>query len=91
MKVNIRFLKQGIVHMDMPDDATTEQMRNIAQGYLNNRSNHELIFAMADCTPTEMSPSIFDDESFNVDAIERDDESYELLYANNLWKAYLKE
>jgi len=89
-QVNIRFLKQGLIPLDVPLNASIEEIQKLGKQYINTMSDRDLLYSMSDCIPSGMNPSRFDDASFNVDAIE-DAETYELLYSNDLWNAYLKE
>ena len=91
MKVNVRFLKQGLVKMNIPDNISIEETKELCKEQLNSMSDQDLLISMSDCVPSGNNPSRFDDASFNVDAIEEDNEDYTLLYSNELWNQYLKE
>jgi len=89
-QVNILFLKQGLVPLEIPINSSIEEIQRLGKQQLNSMSDIDLLYAMSDCIPSGKNPSRFDDASFNVDAIE-DADTYELLYSNNLWDEYLKE
>ncbi|MFW9602510.1 MAG: hypothetical protein ACMV1B_09335 [Prevotella sp.] len=88
-QLSIRFLKQGLVHIEVPIETSTAEVLELAKSQLDIMSDQDLVMAMSDCTPSGLHPSRFDADSFRVEAIE--DEEYNLLYATPLWKAYANE
>jgi hypothetical protein len=88
-QLSIRFLKQGIVHIEVPTEVSIEETLELAKAKLDSMSNQDLVRAMSDYTPSGSNPSRFDADSFQVEAVE--DEEYNLLYATPLWKAYINE
>ena len=87
----IRFLKQGLVTIDMPDNLSIDEQIEFAKNHLDTMSDQDLVMAMSDCTPSGNNPSRFDSDSFQVEALEDPDNNYELLYYTNLWEVYLNE
>ena len=88
-QLSIRFLKQGLIHIEVPTNTSIEDITELAKSQLDSMSDQDLVMAMSDCTPSGTNPSRFDSDSFQVEAIE--DEEFNLLYATPLWKAYLNE
>ena len=88
-QLSIRFLKQGLIHIEVPTNTSVEDITELAKSQLDSMSDQDLVMAMSDYTPSGTNPSRFDSDSFQVEAIE--DEEYNLLYATPLWKAYLNE
>ena len=88
-QLSIRFLKQGLIHIEVPTNTSIEDITELAKSQLDSMSDQDLVMAMSDYTPSGINPSRFDSDSFQVEAIE--DEEYNLLYATPLWKAYLNE
>ncbi len=88
-QVSIRFLKQGLLHMEVAENSNIEDIRQLAKNLIDNTSDQDLVMAMSDCTPSGPNPTRFDSDSFQVEAIE--DEEFNLLYATSLWEAYLNE
>lgn len=92
--VNIRFLKQGLLEIDVPDGSTIEEMVELGKKALDEASDQDLVMAMQDIMPNfkSLSVSRFDADSFQVEAIERkSDDDYETLYSTELWKEYIGE
>jgi hypothetical protein len=88
-QLSIRFLKQGLIHIEVPIESSTEEVLELAKSQLDSMSDRELVIAMSDYTPSNLSQSVFDADNFQVEAIE--DEEYNLLYATTLWKDYINE
>jgi len=86
--INIRFLKQGLLTLDVPVDSTIEQMEQLGKQFMDKQSDHTLAMAMSDYIPCNDNPSRFDADSFQVEAIEDPTDDYEYTYQTNLWKAY---
>lgn len=87
--VNIRFLKQGLVALTVPIAASVEDIIELGNAQLATMSDQDLVMAMSDCTPSGENPSIFDSDSFQVDAIELPDLDYEYSYMSPTWRAYV--
>jgi hypothetical protein len=88
-QLSIRFLKQGLVHIEVPTESSIEETLELAKSKLDSMSDQDLVIAMSDCTPSGPNPSRFDADSFQIEAVE--DEEYNLLYATTLWKDYINE
>jgi hypothetical protein len=88
-QLSIRFIKQGLVHIEVPAESSIEETLKLAKSKLDSISDRELVIAMSDCTTSDLSQSVFDADSFQVEAIE--DEEYDLLYTTALWEAYINE
>lgn len=86
--VNIRFLKQGLIELSVPTDASIEDIIELGKAKLDTMSDRDLVMAMSDYTPSDLNPSIFDSASFQVEAIELPDSEYEYAYMTDLWKEY---
>jgi len=85
-QIQIRFLKQGLLHMEVPEDATIGQIELLGKEFIDNSSDQELFMAMSDCIPSGANPTRFDADNFQVEAIES--EELELLYSTPLWDEY---
>jgi hypothetical protein len=89
MKVQIKFLKQGTINVEIPDRDNIEDIKAISKSMIDCSSDNELINAMHDWVPNSVCPTVFDIDNFQVEAIE--DEDNNLIYASDLWKEYTKE
>jgi hypothetical protein len=87
----IRFLKQGLIEIEVPDSYFTDDIIAKGKETLDEMSDQDLVMAMRDCIPSGKYPSMFDKGSFQVEAVEDADEEYELIYSTNLWQEYLNE
>ena len=84
--IQARFLKCGLLHLDVPADSTIEQMQVLGKQFIDDCWDSDLIHAMEDVEACEMSPSRFDADSFTVECIESAD--YDVLYSTPLWDEY---
>ena len=87
MKVQLRFLKQDLIHFELEEDTTVEEMKRWGKEYIGTLSDQDLLFAMLDCIPSKSNLTRFDFDSFQIDAIEN--EEFNLLYSTPLWDTYL--
>jgi len=87
--IAIRFLKQGLLEIEVPENSTVEKMRELGKQALSNASDQELQMAMQDIMPNfkELSVSRFDADSFQVEAIEIDEDGT-TVYTTPLWNLY---
>ena len=86
--IHIRFLKQGLLTIEVPDDSSLLDMQELGKDALDTASDQDLIMAMSEVVPSGNTPTRFDADSFQVEAIESDE--YVILYETDLWKEYLK-
>ena len=89
MKVNIRFLKAGLVTFEVPDGTSLQDIKELGKEKLDSMSDQELVLSMSDCIPCGINPSRFDTDSFQVEAIELPNTELEYDYYTDLWKAYV--
>jgi hypothetical protein len=87
--INIRFLKQGLLEVEVPEDSTVEDMLELGKQALDNASDQDLQMAMQDIMPNfkALSVSRFDADSFQVEAIEIDEDGT-AVYTTPLWNLY---
>lgn len=88
---NIRFLKAGLSSFKVPDGTSPEDTLKLAEEHLHTLSDQDLYLAMSDCVPSVHSPSKFDTDSFQVEALEDPESNYKYIYRTNLWKEYIGE
>lgn len=88
-KYNIRFLKQGLVEIECPDDMPIEEIITTGKETLDAMSDQDLVMAMSDVIPSGKDQTRFDADSFQVEAVEAVSDDYELLHATELWGEYI--
>jgi hypothetical protein len=88
-KYAIRFLKQGLVEIEVPDNYLIDDILEAGKETLDRMSDQDLVIAMSDCTPSGKNPTRFDADYFQVEAVEDVEEDYELAYSTDMWQAYL--
>jgi len=87
----VRFLKQGLVNIEMPSNLSVEEEVRFAKDYLDTLSDQDLVLAMSDCVPSGPNPTRFDADSFQVEALEDTSNDYKVVYSTDLWKEYINE
>jgi len=83
-EVAIRFLKSGYIKTTIPASAAMNEAIEFCKEFLDSLSDQELIEGMRDCIGQE---SMFDADSFQVDAIEIDDAGT-LIYSSKQRNAF---
>ena len=90
--INIRFLKQGLLEIEVPEDTVVDEMIKLGKKALDEASDQDLVMAMYDCMPqfSKLSVSRFDEGSFQVEAIEvtQSNGDYDVVYTTQLWEEY---
>ena len=86
---NIRYLKQGMVTLEIPEGLSIEEEKQLCLEYLNGLEDKILIRGMSDCTPIKGELTSFDLGSFKVEAIENLE--YHTIFSTPLWERYLDD
>jgi len=89
--LSIRFLKQGQVNIEIPNDIDSNHFKTIAKEHLDSMSDNDLICAMSDITFEGSNPSRFDADNFQVEAIKDLDNECVCIESSALWKVYINE
>ena len=87
----IRFLKQGMVNIEIPNDVDETHFVQICKEHLDKLSDQDLLIAMSDVVPSGANPTRFDADSFQVEAIEDIDNDYEVISQTKLWEVYTND
>lgn len=90
-KVNVRFLKAGLVEMEVVEGLAQEVLVKSTQNALDEMTDKQLIDSMADCHYDRVTQSVFDGDSFQVEAIEDPEDNYKSLFQTEAWKSYQSE
>lgn len=88
-KVNVRFLKQGLIKAEVPVELEGEELVDYCkENVLDVATDQQLINAMSDIgEDTTEEFGGFDADSFQVECIE-DSETFDIIEQTPLWKLY---
>ena len=84
-KICIRFLRQGLIEVEVPEGSTPDEVKAMAEAYMEKASDSTLKQAMSDFP---VGSDDFFDEPPMVAAIELPANDYDLLFTSSEWEAF---
>jgi len=89
--VDIRYVKNGVIHRDMPlgADASPEEIEEWAKCELDIATDVEILEGMMDFDNANRTGDYFDADSIFPECVELTDKDYRAIFQTDLWAYYL--
>ena len=68
---------------------SSKEIENFTQAKLLSLSDETIALSLTDIDANSSSPTVYDGDNLVVEAVEDNDNNYDLLYGSSMWSAYM--